>query len=68
MPKFLVYLRSREVRSCIIEAASAEQIEDAYIPDDTFHRQVDYCDEVEVVEMLPDALVADYDVREEPDA
>lgn len=67
MPKFLVYLRIRETRSAIVEADDEEQILESDITDDTFHRDVFYEGNLEVMERVGDDVSADYDVREEAD-
>lgn len=65
MPKFLVYLRSREVRSAIIEAEDREMIEDWDIPDATFHRDVFFESYAEVQRQVADDVPADLTLSEE---
>lgn len=64
MPKYLVHLRTRETRCAIIEADSEEQIEEADIPDDVFHRDVFYEGGIEVMGQVGDDVSADFNVRE----
>lgn len=67
MPKYLTYLRIREVRGAIIEADDPALIEDADIPDAVFTRDVYYEGNVEVLHQVADEMRADFTVQEEPD-